>query len=216
MPSPTIWCNPGCFFIQYGRLKTILCWPWPLPFCKVYFIEDLNNYFAREVENATQRKTIKYRSIQRVCSIQPAPVRFPMATIPAVSAGGSIMPNKPIEGNIIFPTHFKLPARWSERGWFIMYETVSSSNMQSSQLYWSSGWFWARRKAAIKPCNPVFASPRSGCKYRKLEWSNQYCQGVKRSVVIDLCNRQNWTITRFTLDCRQGRCSGFPNQFHIG
>ena len=40
MPTPTIWCNPGCFFIQYGRLKTILCWPWPLPFCKVYFIED--------------------------------------------------------------------------------------------------------------------------------------------------------------------------------
>ena len=45
VPSPTIWPNPGSFFIQYGRLKTILCRPWPLPLCKVYFIEDINIFF---------------------------------------------------------------------------------------------------------------------------------------------------------------------------
>ena len=45
VPSSTIWRNPGCFFIQYGRLKTILCRPWPLPLCKVYFIEDILDYY---------------------------------------------------------------------------------------------------------------------------------------------------------------------------
>ena len=46
MPSSTIWRNPGCFFIQYGRLKTILCRPWPLPLCKVYIIEDIYIYIC--------------------------------------------------------------------------------------------------------------------------------------------------------------------------